>query len=444
MTDLLGIGASGVRAYQTALSTTSDNIANAGASGYVRRTTTLNEVTASGSAAGNGNGVIASGVVRSTDAFQAGTLRAAGSDLARTSGSIMWLERLDTALSGQGLSDRLTDFFNSASQVAADPSASAPRTVMLENAQSVAQAFTATGQAIDAIQTEIDVQGQGAADQLTSDAAALAKINAGLARTQTGTSAQAALLDQRDQLLGSMSATTDIQVSFDSLGRATVRGGSSSGPLLVQGDQAASVSYARNDEGAVAFTVNMGGTRSVLSPTGGAMAGVAEGAQRVADARGQVDALASSFVSGVNQVQADGRDLSGNAGAAIFASDAGDPSRVSVAMTDWRGIAAASVGGGPRDNSNLTALSDLRTSAGYEGQATALVSANGAALAARNTVADAQTTIRDQAQAALDNVSGVDLDHEAVDLMRFQQAYQASSRVIQVARETLQTLFDIR
>jgi len=39
---------------------------------------------------------------------------------------------------------------------------------------------------------------------------------------------------------------------------------------------------------------------------------------------------------------------------------------------------------------------------------------------------------------------GVNVDEEAVDLIRFQQAYQASTRVIQVARETLQSILDIR
>ena len=44
MSDLLSIGASGVRAYQTALSTVSENIANTGNAGYTRRTTALSEV----------------------------------------------------------------------------------------------------------------------------------------------------------------------------------------------------------------------------------------------------------------------------------------------------------------------------------------------------------------------------------------------------------------
>ena len=68
---------------------------------------------------------------------------------------------------------------------------------------------------------------------------------------------------------------------------------------------------------------------------------------------------------------------------------------------------------------------------------------NAAALQQRRVVADAQGAIRDNAAAARDAVSGVDLDTEAVDLIRFQQAYQASSRVIQVARETFQSILAI-
>ncbi|MET5020233.1 flagellar basal body rod C-terminal domain-containing protein, partial [Burkholderia pseudomallei] len=59
-------------------------------------------------------------------------------------------------------------------------------------------------------------------------------------------------------------------------------------------------------------------------------------------------------------------------------------------------------------------------------------------------VAEAQTAISDGAKATLSGASGVTLDSEAVTLMRFQQAYSASSRVIQMARETFQTILEIR
>lgn len=441
MTDMLGIGASGVRAYQTALSTTSENVANAGNTAYVRRTTTLAEV--AGGASLTGNGVTVSGISRSTDVYQAGSVRAANSDLTRTDASVTWLSRLDEALSGQGISQRMTDFFNAAQQVGADPSASAPRAVMLENATSVAQSFSATSTALDRINTEIDGEGKGTADQLTTAAAGLAQINSALAKSKPGTAAQATLLDQRDQMLDTMSGLTDISVTYDSLGRATVRGGNSSGPMLVEGSKSATISFARNDEGAVSFSSLMNGARSVLSPSGGSMAGLAEGAQRVANARTDLNALASSFVDGVNAVQADGRDLNGNPGEPLFAADPNNPASITVALTNGSGIAAAGVGGGPRDNSNLAALDSLRTSANFETNATSIITVNAAALATQKTVSSAQTAIHDQAKSALSSATGVDLDSEAVDLMRYQQAYQASSRVIQVARETLQSLLQI-
>jgi flagellar hook-associated protein 1 len=53
---------------------------------------------------------------------------------------------------------------------------------------------------------------------------------------------------------------------------------------------------------------------------------------------------------------------------------------------------------------------------------------------------EAQTAIHAQVHAERDSVSGVNLDEEAADLMRFQQAYQAAAQVISVADTMFQTL----
>ena len=86
----------------------------------------------------------------------------------------------------------------------------------------------------------------------------------------------------------------------------------------------------------------------------------------------------------------------------------------------------------------------LRTNGAFESRVVDMTTTNAAALAQRKSVADAQQTIRDNAVFSRDALSGVDLDTEAVDLMRFQQAYSAASRVIQVARDTIQSILDIR
>lgn len=444
MSDMLSIGASGLRAYQSALTTVSENIANAATPGYVRRTAVLNEVAAPGSASGTrGMGVIVSGLNRAGDVFRSTEVRNAGADLAKTETAATWLDRIESALTGDKLGDRLTAFFNSSNAVAADPTSLAPRAAMLEAAASAAASFKGTGAALEAAATDLDASTGNAVSQLSALAAGLAKVNAGLGRTAPGTAGAASLADQRDQLLDQMSAITDVSVTLDSAGRATVRGGGTSGPVLVTGESAAQVTHVQNDEGAISYSVYREGQASILSPNGGVLAGAVEGAQRIAAARLEVNTLATAFVDGVNDVQAGGRDLSGNPGEPVFA--VGDsPTRISVTLSDPRRIAAAGVGGGVRDNSNLANFSALRRDGGFETGVTNLVMSNASALSARRSVSDAQTAIRDNAVAARDSVTGVNIDEEAVDLLRFQQAYQASARVIQMAKETLQSILEIR
>jgi len=57
--------------------------------------------------------------------------------------------------------------------------------------------------------------------------------------------------------------------------------------------------------------------------------------------------------------------------------------------------------------------------------------------------AKAATAILDTANSARDGASGVNLDAEATDLVRFQQAYQASAKVIQTARDIFNQLLQI-
>jgi flagellar hook-associated protein 1 FlgK len=445
VSDLLSIGASGVRANQAALAVVSENIANAGVSGYSRRTVTTKEVVSVSGTTGktSGHGVFVTGVSRSADQFKAAAVRSAGADLARTEAGGVWMDRIQSALTGSGLDTQLTSFFNAAKAVAADPTATAPRAAMLERARSLAASFTSTGAALANATTDLDATADQAAADLNSLSAALAKVNEGLGRAGPGTAGAANLADQRDDILEKMSAIVDVNASFDTAGRATVRAGAGNGPLLVSGNQVATVSYARNAEGAVAFAVTNGKDVSVLTPNGGVLGGVVDGAQRIADARVELGEMASAFVDGVNDVQAGGRTLDGTPGAPLFAIGAA-PTDISLVMTDPRGIAAASAEEGTRGNGNLAALDALRTSGKFEGTLTGMVADNAAAIQARGIVANAQAAIHGGAIAARDTISGVDLDSEAVDLLRFQQAYQASSRVISIARDTFQTLLDIR
>jgi flagellar hook-associated protein FlgK len=56
---------------------------------------------------------------------------------------------------------------------------------------------------------------------------------------------------------------------------------------------------------------------------------------------------------------------------------------------------------------------------------------------------DALTVVRDQAVESRDKVSGVNLDEEAANLIRFQQAYQASAKVMQTASQLFDAMLQI-
>ncbi|MBL8258476.1 MAG: flagellar hook-associated protein FlgK, partial [Candidatus Competibacteraceae bacterium] len=120
-----------------------------------------------------------------------------------------------------------------------------------------------------------------------------------------------------------------------------------------------------------------------------------------------------------------------------------------VAITDPRAFAAADAAGGTGNNGNALALANLQTerklldgSSSFhdvQGKMTAEVGIQGSSARA---ALKAQTALLDQSTQARDNVSGVNLDEEAANLMKYQQAYEAAARVVQVGDSIIQTLLD--
>jgi flagellar hook-associated protein 1 FlgK len=104
-------------------------------------------------------------------------------------------------------------------------------------------------------------------------------------------------------------------------------------------------------------------------------------------------------------------------------------------------IAARSADG--KDNGNLLALSALRGAEGPEARIEALIGYNAQALRLTRDEAAAATSRRDLSFASRDAISGVDLNKEAADLLRFQQAYDGSARILQVGKETIQTILQL-
>lgn len=123
--------------------------------------------------------------------------------------------------------------------------------------------------------------------------------------------------------------------------------------------------------------------------------------------------------------------------------------QVRVAITDPARVAAAAAGSlaNSSDNTNARALLGLSTQALLDdGRSTinsaqaAMVSGVGNKAQQASVARNAQETLLAQSVAARDATSGVNLDEEASDLVRFQQAYQAAAQVIATADTVFQSL----
>jgi len=124
-------------------------------------------------------------------------------------------------------------------------------------------------------------------------------------------------------------------------------------------------------------------------------------------------------------------------------------SAMSLLISNPREIAAAApaAAAAPGDNSNALLLAGLQSgqtmengSTNFQGAYGQLISKLGTQTLSAQVTAEAQDALLLQAQESRDTLSGVNLDEEAADLIRFQQAYQAIAQVISVANSTFQTL----
>lgn len=105
---------------------------------------------------------------------------------------------------------------------------------------------------------------------------------------------------------------------------------------------------------------------------------------------------------------------------------------------------------GVEDSGNIRRLGKLQTqnttqggTATYQDSYASFVNDIGNKASSAKTASEAQTTLLTQATAARESVSGVNKDEEAARLIQYQQAYQASAKVLEVANKLFDTLLSM-
>ncbi len=175
--------------------------------------------------------------------------------------------------------------------------------------------------------------------------------------------------------------------------------------------------------------------------------------QEIPNIQSQLDTLAAGLANAVNGVQVAGFDLHGNQGTNLFspspASGIGAAASLSVALTD-PALVAASSDGTAGSNGNAEALYALRNQPVIGGQSPTdyysyiVFNVGNAAAANANAQQSASDLVLQQLNDQRSSVSGVSLDQEAANMMRYQQAYAASAQVISAINSMMQTVINMK
>jgi flagellar hook-associated protein 1 len=421
----------GLLAQQRALDTTGHNIANASTSGYSRQEAVLAAAPAlaipqgavqGGAGAHIGGGVDVLAYRRIRDTFLDLQYRAQATRLGEESGRAEGLDRAELALaepSDNGINKQLSEFWSAWADLANAADDPAARTSLLEQADSLANAF-------GIVDSQLELVGQQAADEYAALTASggeidqigqeIAALNDTIKRFVTAGDTPNDLMDQRDQLLDKLATYGTTSIVSNPDGSVEVTFGGASGPMI---DAAG---YHAEPLGA-----SPGGRLGALKELSTVPGGLID------SYRAELGAVAETLAAAVNAIHPNFFSISHAPPASYGAAT------LAVLADDSTLLAGTSPGASA--NQRARAISEL-SGKGPDSAYNAFVSRVGSEVreATRNE-ANAQA-LTDAVQDRRESVAGVSLDEEMGNLVRFQRAYQASSRAMSTMDEMLDVLIN--
>lgn len=327
MSDLLSIGGSAVAAYQRALGTVSNNIANLTTVGYSRQEVDLAAGAPQAIGPINvGTGVQIAGVKRQYDQFVEGTLRNAYSGLNTQGPLVQYANRIVDVMGSEsvGFASALDQFFASAQALSGDPASIDLRGQFLRDAGGVANRLRELSSQLTTIDDDSKGEIQADIAKLNTLSQQLAYVNTQLLKNPTVDAQPPELLDQRDSLLRDMSKLAGIHVTTRTNGEVDVGIGNGGGSgLVVEGGVSRSLGASFSDAAAGKVDIVLdpyGKQTSIPGLTSGSIGGLISFRQQALEpAQSQLDSVAATFVNSVNQINREGVDLNGNTGGDLFA-----------------------------------------------------------------------------------------------------------------------------
>lgn len=464
---LMNTGIRSMQNNQVAIRTSGHNIANANTEGYSRQdaSSVAQKPIQQGSLL-IGDGAEINRIRRSHDDFLSGQINKESETLGmykERSALLGAVESIFNEASEDAFSNSMSKMFNSFREVSSNPENSALRTTVLESVKGFTTASNKMANDLNKIQENINSKIGATASEVNSIAKEIANLNENIGKMEIHGNPANDLRDRRDLLLKNLSKIVDIQSAEDTstgMLSVTICGSAS----LVTGRKANTLAIERasSESGTAVFNLVVKSASSSMDITKNIKKGELAGMLNVRDSlvpelKDKMESLVHSLANKMNEIHSKSFDLLGETSRKLFdfvSEKKNVLSSISLSkdVADQpRKLALASRPFEPANNEGsleITSLQNNRFLA--ENTETvgdafgSLVSTIGIKTREANSLTKHQTAVLSQLDTFRDSISGVSLDEEAIDLVKYQKAFEASARVIKVADELLETILNLK
>jgi flagellar hook-associated protein 1 FlgK len=449
---LLNTARDGLLAHQTAINLTGSNITNVNTPGYTRQ----RPVFGSWGSIDTGTGVGIEKIERVYDRFLGVQINDKMHDMGYSEakkGALENIEIIFNESSGGGINELLNKFWSSWEDLSANPTGQVERDALVSASQNLASVFRSSSDELVSVQNDANAEIAGLIHQANGYITDIAELNKKIAAIETGKGDANNLIDKRAEALKGLAEILDFQCLEDS--DASVNVFLSNGMPLVIGDQTWELGLKENPANSffydVVFQDDPVGEVLNNTVTKGKLAGFLEiRDEKIADYMDDLDILAESIINEVNTQHQLGYDMGHNLGGVFFEpATAAKDMRVSTdIIEDVNKIAASETVNDDGGNAELIgAIKDKLVMNGgtstFNSYYASFVGKVGQDLADEERGLDHHTDIMNQLINKREGISGVSIDEEMINLVRYQLGYDSAAKLCNVAGELIDTLLNL-
>lgn len=450
MRDIFEIAKSGLFSSRRAGAVTAHNISNANTPGYTRQRAVLgaNVLRKDGFVIGRGvsldkidrlrNDLIDKQIMRKEHEL---------GGLNEQSRVYQQIESVMVSESGSGLDVTMSDFFNAFSDVAGNPQDVNLRNVLVSKAQTMVENFRSFAQDLENVQDRTLESARSRLDKVNSLLTDLAYLNKEIIRSEGGVSPDHRSKDQQMEKLKELSGLVDIDTVQNQDGALEVRIG---GIVVLNGQEATQIN-SEFDSNSKTFRLRLSNGKLIDPGEGSLGADIDIYQKDLPEFRDTLDTIAKTVVEQVNSLHINGYGLKDSVQRNFFNPGGTDALSIEVdnaIVNDPSHIAASANAGESGNSENARKIFDLRNQSLLDGQTLStniirMISEPGIRLNEINNGIKTKESAHQMLVNQQDAIAGVSIDEELSDMIKFQNAYQASARVLNVGQEMYDTLIRI-